>query len=356
MTTMDNDISHENVVPQQGEITTVGQENLDVFSLAAEEHHEFLLSEVGNIPQIDSKLRKAVKFLWQTWKFLPYPNTAPYIYGWHMTYANIYAEQCLNYLVTIYPEEFGHFETHPTSMPPPRTHDLRQRFVIMQREKALAKFNEWRTEVQQSVTKLMRAYYVQHGNLIDMDLVERCALRRLDFNDDAHKAIFLWYYFKLIPAVAGSSMFGPEINRVQLLSEAHLPEDPKAQRVPPSTEAMAIVLYNNHYQRVLEQEVWRANNPDVKQLPQSMPVPPAEAGAPPTSRPWPSLYCASSGRHNLLGGWIHMPGQPGIKKFIRVQSQCFNARQDRELWYGWENWARMQAPDTVPWELLRDEV
>ena len=313
--------------------------------------HETLLANVRYL-EVKAPMREAVKHHSRIVKFLEEPD--PRISDKEARkeaqdkIIDDYTEDCLDFIADHYKATFGHFALPVTGRKKrQQVQQLRKTFVTCFRKEALKHLNEWRTEAQQAVTKKMRAYYNKHGNLIDMRLVERCALRNLDFNNDTHKAIFLWYYLSLIPAAAGVDVFGDKINRFDLLSEATLPNSTEAKPiflVPPSTEAFAVVLYNNHHARVPLQEDWK-NNHEGQALPSKRTLPPAVHGGPERTEHWLALYCTPGvGKQNPLGGWHHMQGKPGLRKYIALQNSCTNVRANRrEQCHQWEEWARTQA-------------
>ena len=302
--------------------------------------HVLHLSNIPYLPRVDDKLREAVKAIWPTRKFIVEPpvTLARKEYKYRLNrFIGYYTERCLDHIANNNPDAYGHF-ANEFDLPPQQylgmteqqremNWELRKCFVKQYGKRACKFLNEFRSSIQQVVTKLMREYYGRHGHLIDMSLVESCAKRTLDFTNPMHQHIWLWYYLYLIPAVATKEMFGFRINRFHLLSEAVLPENARHHRVPPSTEAMAVVLYRNHHKRVIDQEQWKIENPG-KPLP----------------RGWNALYVAeTSGKQHILGGWHHKEGKPGIEKYLALHQECCDARLDRDNCFLWEDWARNQA-------------
>ena len=71
--------------------------------------------------------------------------------------------------------------------------------------------------------------------------------------------VFVWWIRKILPKVAGDHFWGTKYHHLGPVSYQVYPEDNK-ERVPPSTEAMAVVAYENC--RIRWEAVWKDNKKD----------------------------------------------------------------------------------------------
>ena len=318
------------------------------------QQHNLQLANVPIISNIFDKLKRVVKPKFCTIKFLKIvlPNRVAHspatVAQAHIDAAKKYTLKLLDDLAENY-EEFESYSPHlldpeeNDAVVVARTTQLRERFCKSHYKTAAKCLNEHRVEVQQAATKKMREYLLKAENedLIPAELIVRCALRTLDWNDDDHKAAYAWYYVHFLPAVAGNAYFGRNIRNFDLLSVANLPNQPNSLRVPASTEAMAVCFYENHFERVQLQVEWKEANPGQK-IPNKRP---ADEDAGREEEDWPALYVsANAGRQDLLGGWYHMPEQPGIRRFIDLQAKITKARiEQHNAWQQWEQYGYTQS-------------
>lgn len=61
--------------------------------------------------------------------------------------------------------------------------------------------------------------------------------------------IFEWYYTQYLPCIAMNKWWGEEKHHKGCASTIHLPNEPNKLMVPPSTEAFALIVYDNCYIR-----------------------------------------------------------------------------------------------------------
>jgi hypothetical protein len=125
------------------------------------------------------------------------------------------------------------------------------------------------------------------------------------------------YTEKLVPAIAGPTLFHPKIRHFEPMTTAKMPPISGLEqlRIPASTEAMAILTYANNRNKWQSMISWKKNHPGMK-------LPRYNSKKPTINADFKEEYSSSSGKQNNWGGW----SMEGRKVFNRLQKKIHDSR------------------------------
>jgi hypothetical protein len=127
--------------------------------------------------------------------------------------------------------------------------------------------------------------------------------------------LFLWW-LDHVGAVAGNTYYPKKIRRTQEVSVAINSADDKLC-VPPSTEAMAFLIYENCYQKWIEMHKWKEIEKNAGDVPKY------SKGNPKTHR-FQAKYSDSCSGQSPYGGW----GSDGLKRFNTIKAAIAKMREE----------------------------
>jgi hypothetical protein len=130
--------------------------------------------------------------------------------------------------------------------------DAIEEWLSMYATDVRAAINDQRSYVQSEMKKIALAWLKQGENLLPFDEFKAIALRNVDGDDenpDPKKEKKFDLYLTFLSAVAGSGIFGDKARRTDPVSLCMTAEGKTA--VPPSTEAMCLIMYDNCRQKWL---------------------------------------------------------------------------------------------------------
>ena len=118
----------------------------------------------------------------------------------------------------------------------------------------LHQLNDHRNYVVQQTRKEIWAYMSGHDGVPpSFSLLEAIVMRTASSNpNQAQKTLAVWYVGKLLTRVTGTVDWAKPRYYYEHLSEAHFPDKPNKKYVPPSTEALLLLICKGHI------PVWKA--------------------------------------------------------------------------------------------------
>ena len=159
--------------------------------------------------------------------------------------------------------------------------------------------------------------------LPDPDLIwQVCCMRNMDFGGPEHKVrneeLFDWYVDSLLSCAAGAHHFSEKTRRTTRISEVLVPETLDKLAVPPSTEAVCFVIYENCYKKWIEHHIWK----EVEK--KTADVPKWSSKRPEETKRWKAKYSDNCSGQDLYGGW----SDEGITAFNKAQKAIKRMRKD----------------------------
>ena len=128
------------------------------------------------------------------------------------------------------------------------------------------------------------------------------------------------YTDKLIPAIAGPTLFHPKVRHFEPMTTACLPQVNglgTQLRIPASTEAMAIMTYANNRTKWQSMVTWKKTHPNMK-------LPKYSAKNPTVHVDFKEEYSSSNGKQNNWGGW----SSEGRQLFLALQKKIHESRKE----------------------------
>lgn len=126
------------------------------------------------------------------------------------------------------------------------------------------------------------------------------------------------YTEKLIPAVAGPTLFHPKIRHFEEMTTSKMPPIAGLSqlRIPATTEAMAIMAYANNRTKWQSMIDWKRDHPGTK-------LPKYSTKNPTVNREFKELYSNCGGKQHPWGGW----STEGRKIFNKLQKKIYESRE-----------------------------
>jgi len=144
------------------------------------------------------------------------------------------------------------------------------------------------------------------------------------------------YTESLVPCIAGSKLFHPNIRHFEPMTTSKMPLAVTGMdqlRVPASTEAMAILTYDNNKSKWEAMRRWNKQHPSIK-------MPRWSSKNPDVNQEFKELYSNCEGKTDSWGGWSYT----GRSLFNTLQAKILESRRqnfDRHVKYDNECVARL---------------
>jgi len=144
------------------------------------------------------------------------------------------------------------------------------------------------------------------------------------------------YTESLVPCVAGAKLFHPNIRHFEPMTTSKMPLSVTGMeqlRVPASTEAMAILTYDNNKSKWEAMRKWNKEHPNSK-------IPRWSSKNPDVNKEFKELYSNCEGKTDPWGGWSYT----GRTLFNNLQVKILESRRqnfDRHVKYDNECVARL---------------
>ena len=146
--------------------------------------------------------------------------------------------------------------------------------------------------------------------------------RKLDDEDPKRASyledLFEWWVNCHLAACAGSTHFGDKTRRTFAVSVAKVKNSSNKLAVPPSTEAMAYVMYENCYDKWQEIHKWKEVENNVADVPKYSSKHHEE------TKKWKGKYSDSCNGQNPYGGW----DDDGLNRFLEVKEHISKMRKE----------------------------
>ena len=129
-----------------------------------------------------------------------------------------------------------------------------------------------------------------------------------------------WWVIGHLGACAGSKYWGAKAHRTECVSTHMMIDDDgtEKQGVPPGTEAMAFIMYENCHEKWREIHKWK----EVEKM--TSDVPKYSSRRHEETKRWYTKWSDPSGGQDLYGGWH----SDGLKEFERIKKIIAKARKD----------------------------
>jgi hypothetical protein len=133
--------------------------------------------------------------------------------------------------------------------------------------------------------------------------------------------LFEWYYTQYLPSIAMNKWWGEEKHHKGCASTMTLPNEPRKLMVPPSTEAFALVVYENCYKR------WQAML-EFRKIPANKGKPmPKHKKSDPATEIYRGKFTDGAAGTARFGGW----NVKGRNLFVKLTRKiALNRRENKE--------------------------
>jgi hypothetical protein len=184
--------------------------------------------------------------------------------------------------------------------------DAIEEWLSMYATDVRAAINDQRSYVQSEMKKIALAWLKQGEELLPFDKFKDIALRNVDGdneNPDPEKEKHFDLYLTFLSAVAGSGIFGDKQRHTDPISLCMTTDGKTA--VPPSTEAMCLIIYDNCRQKWLNMHQYKEVDKLAGNIPKYLSKCHEE------TKQWMGKYLDSCSGNSPYGGWSNK----GIKAF-----------------------------------------
>lgn len=181
--------------------------------------------------------------------------------------------------------------------------------------------NDQRSYVQGEMKKFILIWQKDGNELLCFDDFKSIAMRNVvdeDGNEDPDKVKQFDLYLMLLSACAGSHTFGEKQRRLVPVSDA-LTEEGKTA-VPPSTEAVCLVLYDNCVDK------WREMHNYKEVEKKTGDIPKYSSKRHEETKQWKAKYSDSCSGNSPYGGW----NKEGLVQFNTVKKEISNLRANKK--------------------------
>jgi hypothetical protein len=181
-----------------------------------------------------------------------------------------------------------------------------------------AAINENRSYVQSEMKKIALGWLKQGKTLLPFEDFKKIALRDLadrDGNYDETLEEQFDLYLVMVSACAGSATYGDKQRRSDPVSTASFGNK---LAVPPSTEAMVLVMYENCHQKWLNMH----QRKEIDKIPGD--IPKYSSRRHEETKEWMGKYSDSCSGNSPYGGW----GADGIKQFNELKKEIATLREE----------------------------
>lgn len=163
-------------------------------------------------------------------------------------------------------------------------------------------------------TRDFSQFDIEEGDAEDLKKAKREGLEGMEQLMDL-------YTDKLVPCVAGPTLFHPKIRHFEPMTTAKMPPVAGLDqlRIPPSTEAMTILIYINNRTKWQSMVAWKKNHPGTK-------IPRYSSKHKGKNIEFKEEYSNCSGKTNEWGGW----SIEGRKLFNQLQKKIHESRIDNK--------------------------